>query len=491
MTQDTTDPAPTDPREAIFTDATRSAWMRLRTLIVLRWLAVFGQSAAVLVAEFGLGIVLPLDLCGLVIGALAVSDIVAALVAPFNRRLSEIEATLVLMFDLCQLGALLFLTGGLANPFALLMMAPVTISASALTLRATVLLAMTAAAIITGLVLAHQPLRLATGAELLLPPILIVGTWASLVIGILFQSVYARQVTGETFAMSQALSATQMALGREQQFSALGGVIAAAAHELGTPLATIKLVSTELAEELEDPDAGRAHLREDALLIRAQADRCRDILRSMGPRGRDDTHLRFAPFSSVLEEAAAPHAERGIRIITRVEGAPIEDNSLPQPEFSRAPEIIQGLRNLIQNAVDFARSTVWIDLDWTPGEMRVVIGDDGPGYPQDLLGRIGDPFLRGRPGDTRARPGYDGMGLGLFIAKTLLARTGGALSFGNGSPDPRAARIKGLPEFSRPSGAIAAVIWPRERVSRQGDVPGDTSGNAADAARDPHPGEPV
>lgn len=466
MSYGSSDPAPSDPGTDLFTDAARSASMRLRTLTMLRWLAVFGQSAAVLVAVFGLGVEFRLDLCVAVIVALAVSNMVATLATPANRRLSEAEATVVLMFDLCQLGALLYLTGGLGNPFALLMMAPVTISASVLTLRATVLLAMTAAAIITGLVLTHMPLRLEGGVVLELPSILAVGSWASLVIGIMFLAAYARLVTGETFAMSLALNATQMALVREQQFSALGGVIAAAAHELGTPLATIKLVSTELAEELADPGTDPATLREDALLIRAQADRCRDILRSMGPRGKDDTHLHYAPFSSVLEEAAAPHADRGIRIITRVEGAPIEDAALPQPELARAPEIVQGLRNLVQNAVDFARTTVWIDLDWTPGEMRVVIGDDGPGYAPDLLGRIGDPFLRGRQGGTRERPGYDGMGLGLFIAKTLLARTGARIDFGNGSPNPSAARIVGLPEFSRPSGAIAAVIWPRARVSR-------------------------
>lgn len=470
MAADIPDPG-ADPSLSLFTDAARSAWMRLRTMIVLRWLAVSGQTAAVLLAHFGLGLRLPLGLCAIVIGASVVSNLTAALITPRNRRLSEAEAALVLAFDLCQLGALLFLTGGLGNPFALLMMAPVTISASVLTLRATVLLALVAMAIITGLVLLHMPLRLASGLDLAPPPILMVGTWASLVIGILFQAIYARQVTTETFSMSQALSATQMALGREQRITALGGVIAAAAHELGTPLATIKLVSTELAEELAAGPAQCSDLREDALLIRDQADRCRDILRSMGPRGKDDTHVHYAPISSVVEEAAAPHAARGIRIITRVEGAPVEEGSGTQPELARRPEIIQGLRNLIQNAVDFARTTVWIDIDWTQSKLRVVIGDDGPGYPNELLGRIGDPFIRRRGGSPRERPGYEGMGLGLFISKTLLARTGAELSFGNGSENPREARLAGPAEFSRATGAVAAVVWPRARVSRGAQAP--------------------
>jgi two-component system sensor histidine kinase RegB len=361
------------------------------------------------------------------------------------------------------------------------MMAPVTISASVLTLRATILLGALACSIITFLVVFHLPLRLATGEEVTPPGLLTVGTWASLVIGVVFLAAYARRVTEETFSMSQALSATQMALGREQQIAALGGVVAAAAHELGTPLATIRLVATELAEELRD----RPEAREDALLIGAQADRCRDILRAMGTHGHDDALVHHAPFSSVIDEAAAPHADRGIRIITRIEGALAEDVPPIQPEVLRRPEIIQGLRNLIQNAVDFARTTVWIDLDWTPADLRVAIGDDGPGYPPDLFGRIGEPFVRVRPapnpppnpppspaqtaaqdpGPAAARPGYEGMGLGLFIAKTLLERTGAELRFYNGSDDPAAARLAGPVEFSRPTGAVVAVTWPRARIA--------------------------
>lgn len=451
-----------DPDLTPFTHVSRSAWLRLRTLILLRWLAFFGQSAAVLVADFGMGFGLNLWLCAVVIGLLALFNVVATMVAPENRRLSEAEATLTFLFDLCQLAGLLYLTGGIGNPFALLLMAPVTISASVLSLRATVFLICIAASLVTALVIFRIPLRLETGGTVDLPPTLAVGTWSSIIIGIVFLAVYARRVTEESFSMSQALGATQMALAREQRITALTSVVAAAAHELGTPLATIKLVSTELADELRD----RTDLRDDVLLIRDQADRCRDILRAMGSSGKDDVLVRHAPLSSVVEEAAAPHAARGIRIVTRVEGAVLADGPASQPEIARRPEIIQGLRNLIQNAVDFARSTVWIDLDWTATDLRVVVGDDGPGYPHELLGRIGDPFVRKRATAQKARPGYEGMGLGLFIAKTLLERTGATLGFGNGSDNPRAATVAGLAEFSRPTGAIVSVVWPRARVSR-------------------------
>lgn len=431
---------------SVFTAAERSSWLRLRTLILLRWLAVAGQSAAVLAAWLWLRLDLPLGACALAIGASAAFNVVATAASPKNRRLSEREATLTLLFDLAQLGFLLFLTGGLANPFALLMLAPVTISASVLSLRATALLAGAATAIISGLAFSHLPLRLAGGAALAPPPILMAGTWASLAIGVLFLATYARRVAGETFTMSQALTATQMALDREHRITALGGVVAAAAHELGTPLATIKLVSTELAEDLTD----RPSARDDALLIRDQAERCGDILRAMGRSGMEDAHIRTAPASSVVEEAAAPHADRGVRIVTRIGGAPVEAGRTRQPELSRRPEVIQGLRSLVQNAVDFAGSTVWIDIDWSPTQIRVAIGDDGPGYPPDLIGRIGEPFMR-RRGPQAARPGYEGMGLGLFIAKALLERSGAELSFRNGGAGD-----------AGPTGAVAAVTWRRE-----------------------------
>lgn len=451
-----------DPSLSLLADDARSSWLRLRTLILLRWMAILGQTATVMFAALVLGIRIPLGLCAVVISASVIFNAIAMLATAENRRLNGREATLTLLFDIGQLGSLLLLTGGLSNPFALLMIAPVTISASVLSLRSTILLAFTACAIVTALVFLHLPLRLASGAALAPPPPLIAGAWASLVIGIVFMAFYARQVNGETFIMSQALGATQMALEREQRLTSLSGVVAAAAHEFGTPLATIKLVSTELAAELAD----RPDLRDDAMLIRAQADRCRDILQAMGPRGRDDAQVRFAPISSVLEEAAAPHADRGIRVITRVDGALLEEAPSPQPELARRPEIIQGLRNLVQNAVDFAHSTVWIDIDWTPDVLRVAVGDDGPGYPPDVLGRIGDPFVKRRGGGQKERPGYEGMGLGLFISKTLLERSGARITFGNGTEAPRDTALPGSPEFSRPTGATVTVVWPRARVSR-------------------------
>ncbi len=434
---------------------TRSEWLRLRTLILLRWMAIAGQLTAITVAYRFYGVQLDLGACLLVVGAGIIANLIALFVFPENRRLTEAQAAVTLLFDITQLALLLYLTGGLHNPFALLILAPVTISASVLQLRTTVFLGLMAISAVTILVFAYRPLVLADGTVLQVPPLFEFGFWLSIVIGVVFLGAYAWRVATEIHSMSDALLATQTALAREQKLTDLGGVVAAAAHELGTPLATIKLVSAELIEELED-----AGLRADAELIRDQADRCRDILRSMGRAGKDDLHLRSAPLATVLREAAEPHADRGRQILFDLAPGPGGDDRMPT--IRRQPEVIHGLRNLIQNAVDFAATTVWIDARWTARSLTVRIVDDGPGFPPQVLGRIGDPFVRRRRGaqSQGRRPGYEGMGLGLFIAKTLLERTGAELSFANGA-DPF------LTEAERPDrcGAIVEVIWPRARIA--------------------------
>ncbi|NKX45280.1 sensor histidine kinase RegB [Roseicyclus persicicus] len=443
-----------DPALDLVSQDARSDWVRLRTLLVLRWLAILGQTITVVVAAFYLGLRVELGLCFLAIGASVISNLIAMTIFPENQRLSDRDAMLTLLFDLSQLSFLLFLTGGLNNPFALLILAPVTISATALTVRSTTILGVLAVAMITLLALFHVPLTTAGGEVLQLPDIFIAGFWISITIGIVFLSAYARRITSETHSMSQALLATQMALAREQKLTDLGGVVAAAAHELGTPLATIKLVSTELVEELSD----HPELAEDARLIRDQADRCRDILRSMGRAGKDDLHMRSAPFGAVVREAAEPHAGRGIDV--QYDFAGDEGEPQGQPVIWRKPEVIHGLRNLVQNAVDFAQARIWVEGSWGDGEIRLRITDDGPGYPQDLLGRLGDPFLSRRArAQSPDRPGYEGMGLGLFIAKTLLERSGARVTFWNASDPFLSAEDK-----SGKSGAIVEVIWPHQAI---------------------------
>lgn len=431
----------------------RANWVRLRTLIVLRWIAIFGQLAAITLAQRLFNLDLNVGLCFLAIGAAIVANLFAVFVYPENKRLSEGEAAGTLLFDILQLTFLVFLTGGLNNPFAVLIIAPVAISAMALKPTTTALIAGTSIVLVALLSVVHLPLVTKSGLVMQIPQVFVSGFLAAIIIGILFLSVYASRVTAEVHAMSDALAATQMALAREQKLTDLGGVVAAAAHELGTPLATIKLASTELIDELTDED-----LREDATLIRDQADRCRDILRSMGRAGKDDLHLRHAPFTAVIKEAAEPHADRGIALHYDVASSPLVD--LKQPIIERRSEIIHGVRNLVQNAVDFARANIWIDVSWDENLLTVRIIDDGPGFSPNVINRIGDPFVKRRRRD--GRQGYEGMGLGLFIAKTLLERSGAEMTFANASEAGGSAGQR--------SGAVVEARWRREIFASADDA---------------------
>ncbi len=432
-------------------------WIRLRTLVLLRWWAVAGQFCALLVAQHILNLSLEYGLCYFVVGVSVITNVIAGFIFPENKRLSEGETLLFVLFDMLQLGLLLYLTGGLHNPFSILIVGPVIVSASALSTRSTIFLGLCAVVITSVLSWFYISLTDQNGVTLTMPDIFLFGNWIAIVIAVAFLGVYARRLVSEMHAMSEALQATQMALAREQKLTDLGGVVAAAAHELGTPLATIKLTSSELAEELsEDED-----LRDDALLIKEQADRCRDILRSMGRAGKDDLHLRNAPLTAVIEEAAEPHLDRGKELLFDAVSNDVDPST--QPTILRRPEVIHGLRNLIQNAVDFSRTRVWVDSEWTDQSITVRIMDDGKGYPAQHLGRIGEPFMRKRtPQADPQRPEYEGMGLGLFIAKTLLERSGAELSFANGSDS-----FTNRADYADRVGAFVEVTWPRERLEKE------------------------
>lgn len=435
----------------------RRNWLRLRTFVLLRWCAITGQLVTLGVAEHILNLSIETALCFFVVGLSILTNIAAIFLFPENKRLSEKEIFSIVLFDMLQLSVLLYLTGGLNNPFSILIIGPVMVSASALNTRSMLFLG-SATIIITSLLTEFfLPLRTQSGNILEIPEMFLTGNWVAIVIAVIFLGVYSRWIITEIGSMSEALQATQMALAREQKLTDLGGVVAAAAHELGTPLATIKLTSTELASDLEE----LPQLQEDAVLISEQADRCRDILQSMGRVGKDDLHMRHAPLTAVLEEAADPHMNRGKDIIFDVTNEITQAGA--QPTIERKPEIIHALRNLIQNAVDFAQSCVWIESDWNEKSITVRIMDDGDGYPLHMLNRIGEPFIRNRGGiqDSR-RPEYEGMGLGLFIAKTLLERSGAEVTFTNGPVSH-----DGTPHYAEVTGAVVQVSWIRTRLEER------------------------
>lgn len=403
--------------------------VRLRTLVLIRWLAIGGQTIALLLVHFGLGFDLAIFPALALVAASALLNAALAVGWSAATRLTDRWATLLLAYDIFQLAGLIFLTGGLQNPFALLFLVPVTISATILDVRSTVSLGALGMACITLLAFYHEPLPW-PDADLELPWLYIAGIWFALAIGTAFVAAYAWRVAAEARYMSDALAATQMALSREQRLSALGSLAAAAAHELGTPLGTIAVVAKELKREL--PADGP--FGDDVDLLSSQAERCREILARLAqrPDTQDDRTFHAMPLDALVEMAAAPHRRDTVALDVAVSGAGAA------PVVTHRPEIVQGLGNLIENAVDFARERVDIGVGWDAREATVTVRDDGPGLNIDVLESLGEPYLT-----TRREAG--GMGLGVFISKTLLERTGATLAFAN-----------------RPGGgAEVAITWPR------------------------------
>ena len=450
-----------ESNQDLFPESKRGEWIRLRTMIFIRWVAVTGQLAAIIIAFQYFELALDLSLCFFAVGLSALANIVAGLFFPESKRLSELENVFMILFDLFQLAFLLFLTGGLNNPFSFLLVAPVVVSAAALKKKSTIIIGSSAVLIVTLLSYFFVPLETLSGKTLTIPDIFLFGNWVAISTGIVFLAFYSNRVTSELNTMSDALFATQAALSREQKLTDLGGVVAAAAHELGTPLATIKLTSSELIEELKNfPE-----LHDDAMLIRDQADRCGNILNSMGGAGKDDLQMHQTLLAEIIREAAEPHSQRGVTIETKISDG--HKGGIDEPYIIRRPEIIHGLRNMIQNAVDFATSKVWVESSWTKESITITISDDGYGYPPNLLGRLGDPFLGAKIGKEN-RQGYEGMGLGLFIAKTLLERTGAKISFSNGDRNQTSAHSK-----REASGAIVEIYWPRKKVESTSNLFGE------------------
>ncbi len=410
---------------------TASSGIRLRTLVFIRSLGIIGQMVAVLIVFFGLKYQMPIGQCLAVIAVAITFNTALLAFYPGIHILSERDAAAHLAFDICQLTAMLALTGGIENPFAILYLAPIVIAASNLQLGATLSLAMLAFGSISFISIFHWPLPWDPQAPLLLPSLYVAGNWISLSLGIGFSLIYAWRTADEARRMQAALAATQSALSREQRLSDLGALAAAAAHELGTPLGTIAVVARELERDM----GPTAKWTEDVRLLRSQAERCREILSQLSQQDTDEDNIaKRLPLVALLDEIAEPHRGFGIDITvsTTTPGA---------LSVIRSPEVIHGLGNLVENAVDFAQTTVSIDTTWDDQTVQILIVDDGSGFDQEILARLGEPYVTSRAGTEASRPtnlndtahaeGHAGLGLGFFIAKTLLERIGARMKFGN------------------------------------------------------------
>ncbi|MEA2985065.1 MAG: two-component system, sensor histidine kinase RegB [Alphaproteobacteria bacterium] len=396
--------------------------VRLDTLMRLRWLSVLGQTAAILVVHYGLEFRLPVYACLAVVALSACLNVAMRIGFRLTQRLEADRAAWLLAFDIAQLAVLLFLTGGLQNPFAFLFLGPVLISATALPPRMTLMLGTFAVFCASVLFFVHYPLPWDPDDPLELPAIYMLGVWLSILISMGFIGVYAWQITEEARLLANALAATELVLAREQHLSQLDGLAAAAAHELGTPLATITVIAKELERSISD----NSRHGEDVRLLREQAQRCREILAKITELPASGEPFGGMKLSALLEEVVAPHRDFGIAI-----NVVLPSERALEPTGARNPAIVYGLGNLVENAVDFARSSVEITASWDEEEVVITIQDDGPGFPPEIMDRLGEPYVTTRRHRFTEDSEETGLGLGFFIAKTLLERSGATLYFRN------------------------------------------------------------
>jgi len=452
--------------------------LRLQTIVRLRWIGVIGQIFALCVVYFWLRFDLPIGPCLTIIAISAWLNVFLAIYYPARHRLSVAFATALLAYDIIQLASLLYLTGGIDNPFTMLIVAPVAVSAATLPLVYTVGLGLLALACTWLLAFYAMPLPWYVDPPLALPFLYKIGILSAVTASMPFLAIYVWRLTQEGRQMSAALAATEHVLASEQKLHALDGLAAAAAHELGTPLSTITLVTNELARQI-DRDSP---YREDILLLRSQAQRCREILQKLTRHPPDEDPLHGSlTVKEMLHEAAAPYADS--LTVIQIRAAPATAAAGPaarQPVGIRRPGVIYGLGNIIENAADYAQSHVEISAEWDGQTVTVVIADNGPGFKPEVIDTIGEPYVTTRSHGRKERKSgtkVSGLGLGFFIAKTLLERSGARLLFENRKPPER--------------GAVVRVIWPRSVFEAAADQREQQIPRPTKHREPPGPGDPI
>ena len=431
-------------------------------LVKLRWLILALELAVVLISGVGFRLHMPVAACLVVIALSAVINLVLAY-GPLSRAKATDDAYAAqLIFNIVQVTILLMLTGGIVNPFCVLLITPASLAAATLKNGRALSVCLLAGAAVVVMTVWSWPLPWPNGEPRPVLPLLRYVSAAAILLGIGITAGYAWRVAVEAARMEVALNFTQTVLAREQRLSALGGLAAAAAHELGTPLATISIVAREMARETPV-----GSLRDDAELLVSQAERCREILRRLTeePETDDAVHARMT-LLQLVNEVIEPHRETPVRVEALVAGPP----GARPPEIRRMPEVLHAMTSIVENAVDFAQSEVLVSVRFDENAISIEVRDDGPGFSADILTRLGQPYVTSRPGAENSRSGHVGMGLGFFIAKTLLERTGAAVDFRNG----------------RGRGAIIAARWVRKDIEAP-PIPGGFELGAFDT--DPLAGE--
>jgi len=390
-----------------------------KTLVNLRWIAIIGQLLAINFVYFFLKLDLPIIETHIVISIGFITNIVLQFKIRTNQ-LIDLNSSLFLVYDLVQLSILLYLTGGIFNPFSLLIIIPTIISSTFLSMGTTIILGTLTVGLLFFLKEFHKTLPGLDFYSFNFPEYYLTGALVSIIIGLVFLSYFGIRFSGETKKRSEALDKLQQVMAKEYELDSLGGQAAAAAHSLGTPLATISVVAKELKKEIGDKSK---HSKDLDLLI-SQAKRCSDILKQISKKEiSDDQFINLIKVESLLEEIIISFEETSDKKITLIES---EDKN--KINIKRSPEIVYGLRNFIGNAIKFADKEVKIKLISDDQTLSIIVNDDGPGFAEDIIKLIGEPYLKSK---SKKINGKAGLGLGIFLGKTLLERKKAQLTFLN------------------------------------------------------------
>ena len=387
------------------------------TLTILRYIAIFGQFLAINIVFFYLDLPFPIALSYAVI----ILGLLTNLYLQFGIKINQLKdlySLIFLIYDLVQLSILLYLTGGIFNPFCFLLIIPAIVSSTFLSMGSTIILGITTSFLLGIISFFHLPLPGEQMDLLHFPDFYKTGIIISILIGLIFLSYFGIRFAGETKKRSEALNKLQEVISKEYELESLGGQAAAAAHSLGTPLATITVVAKELKKEIgNDKEFSR-----DIDLLISQTKRCSEILKQISRKQiEEDVFLSSIKFEDLLEEIINSFKETSSKKIDL-----ITDEDQNKFAIQRTPEIIYGLRNFIGNAVKFSKSKVKINLKSDEKEVEIKINDDGPGIPEDIINKIGEPYIKSKSKELSSNAG---LGLGTFLGKTLLERQKAKLSF--------------------------------------------------------------
>ena len=390
-----------------------------RVSITIRWIALAGQLATVLLVHFGLGFVLPLEP---LLGIIAIGLLLNLWQTSLNRhglQLTRISILIVLSFDVIQLAALLYFAGGLLNPFSILFLAPVVVSAAILDVFSTITLVVVVTICASLLTIYHLPLPW-SDSGLVVPALYQFGLWIALIISATFMAYYVFWLASKSRKTSEMLGTTKLMLASERQVIALGSLATVAAHKLGSPLTTIKLISDDLLDHLKYSSIQE----EDLIILKTEIQRCQVILSELDSDAKKTNRELdiLMPAVMAMQTMLADQTETlTVEIKWKVENSSEE----MQPEIAQTPELSYALEAILENANDFAKSKIIIHISWDNEMLYIKIMDDGPGYPPSILANIGQP-------ENSARIGRDGhRGLGLFLVQSFVRQLNGSAVFRN------------------------------------------------------------